>query len=404
MEPVSSIRILQFEFRTNPSSHVAYQLSLQGPVRSWTVWRRYSDFDALHKQLVALNPQFTPPATLPPKSTFPFFSSTSNDPAKIEERRRGLEKYVQAILYDQDARWRRTKEWMDFIGLPDVDRRGVFANGRGGGDGPIFGSSPFGYGSGMPDMGIGGLSGSNFTPESWMEEYRSLQSLCRDIRSHLTARDRQASIGDVAASQNSAMLGKKALSALNSRLQVLNDALKREEIQVNGIGAPPGKHSMGAPSITSGELRRRSDLLTNLHQDSLTLSTLLSSNSSSHLSGSGVPSSAADRSALFSQATSSGSAAPRTTRRFGTHPQETQQTLGLQTADLVTLQREQMQDQDRTLEALATVVRRQQQIGVAIGNELDAHNALLAEVDEGVDRVHRNMKSAGKKLDRVLRG
>lgn len=209
MEPVSSVRILQTEARSSPSTHIAYQLSLQGPVRSWTVWRRYSDFDNLHKALLTTFTPLTPPAQLPSKSIFPFLSATGNDPAKIEERRRGLETYAQAILFDQDPKWRRSKEWMDFIGLPPSDRRGVIAG-----------------------TGAGGFSMSSvplLTPEAWMEEYRSLQSLTREIKSHIAARDRHAQASDTAQSQSATLAARKSITALQTRSAALEQVLKSQD-------------------------------------------------------------------------------------------------------------------------------------------------------------------------------
>lgn len=63
-----------------------------------------------------------------------------------------------------------------------------------------------------------------------------------------------------------------------------------------------------------------------------------------------------------------------------------------------------MEDQDSSLDALSSIIRRQKQIGMAIGNELDVQNQLLGELDEGVDRTKRNLANVGKKLDRVSKG
>ncbi|KAJ3055834.1 hypothetical protein HK097_009037 [Rhizophlyctis rosea] len=402
MEPVSKIRITQTEQRTHPSTHVAYQLSLQGPVRSWTVWRRYSDFDTLHKSFLSLFHPLPPPAHLPPKSTFPFLSATGNDPVKIEERRRGLESYAQSILYDKDPRWRRSKEWMDFIGLPESDRRNIGL----GTDNPI----------------IGGLAAPAFTPESWMEEYRALQSLSQQIRSYANTRDRQASSGDISGAQSSTVQARKALTSLESRLSTLEDFLKHEESKSHTISHAIGSitHALHLssdspsstttdPTLSTGEIRRRHDLVTNLHENIKALHHIFSSSASTTPSSSNTnlsphsnsytTSSTSDRTALL------GGPSPRTTRRFGTsHSLETDQTRPLDNSGLVQLQRQQMEDQDSSLDALSSIIRRQKQIGMAIGNELDVQNHLLGELDEGVDRTKRNLANVGKKLDRVSKG
>ncbi|KAJ3061908.1 hypothetical protein HK102_008947, partial [Quaeritorhiza haematococci] len=128
-EPVTSIHIRATEIKDKPSRHVSYQLSIYGPVRSWTLWKRYSEFDALHQALLKLSPGNPPPLALPPKTfsaasvLLPFsMGGSAFDPVKIEERRRGLEKYLEAILHARDARWRKSREWADFLGLPETAR------------------------------------------------------------------------------------------------------------------------------------------------------------------------------------------------------------------------------------------------------------------------------------------
>lgn len=67
-------------------------------------------------------------------------------------------------------------------------------------------------------------------------------------------------------------------------------------------------------------------------------------------------------------------------------------------------QNEVMGLQDKTLEELATVVGRQKQLGMAIGDEIEAQNDLLLDIELKVDTTAAKMKSAGKRLDHVRAG
>jgi regulator of vacuolar morphogenesis len=69
----------------------------------------------------------------------------------------------------------------------------------------------------------------------------------------------------------------------------------------------------------------------------------------------------------------------------------------------LTLQKKTMSQQDESLDVLADIIKRQKEIGMTIGNELDLQNQLLGEVNDDVTRVGDRMAIAGKKLDRVAR-
>jgi regulator of vacuolar morphogenesis len=71
---------------------------------------------------------------------------------------------------------------------------------------------------------------------------------------------------------------------------------------------------------------------------------------------------------------------------------------------LLQLQQQQLQTQDRMLDSLVDVVRRQKEIGLTISNELEIHNQILKEVNEKVDRVETNMSSGDKKMKKILKG
>ncbi|KAM3419376.1 hypothetical protein BST61_g5306 [Cercospora zeina] len=91
-----------------------YHVSLQLPLRRHDIRKRYNDFVALHEALISEAGK-PPPAPLPAKS---WLRRTVNNASLTEERRVGLEKYVQAIIASDDARWRSSAAWRGFLNLP----------------------------------------------------------------------------------------------------------------------------------------------------------------------------------------------------------------------------------------------------------------------------------------------
>ena len=91
-----------------------YHIALKLPVQSYTLKKRYSDFVELHKQLTSVTGQ-VPPESLPAKH---YFSSTLTNSTLIEERRTGLEAYLQAINHHINSIWRESPPWRTFLCLP----------------------------------------------------------------------------------------------------------------------------------------------------------------------------------------------------------------------------------------------------------------------------------------------
>jgi regulator of vacuolar morphogenesis len=403
-----------------------------------------TDFEVLHNGWIQAFPHAPPPAPLPPKTFSIFGYSTSSDPTKIEERRRGLEQYLLALLHARDERWRRSKEWAMFLGIPETETKSIS-------QASTTSGSSFGWSSSnntLSDSSSFG-AGSLFTAESWLEEHRSIQASCREVRSHIANKDKHAASGDISASQSAALQGKKALSQIVSRISSLDDWLKREERLVsalnnagsgtktptgatqtttalniltgasNALLAKTGFNVFGSSNVdnsnveeatlSSAEISRRGDLILQLKDEYDKLQKLLSfSSTASSITSKSAANASLVSNGSGSRPTSTASQAnpapliPRSGRKFGTAPpRETEITRTLDNAGLVQLQQNTMNEQDEALDMLSTIIRRQQQIGIAIGNELDLQNRLLEDLDEGVDRVAENLKGAGKKLDSV---
>ncbi|ORE12405.1 hypothetical protein BCV71DRAFT_191113, partial [Rhizopus microsporus] len=60
-------------------------------------------------------------------------------------------------------------------------------------------------------------------------------------------------------------------------------------------------------------------------------------------------------------------------------------------------------DQDQDLDHLSEAIRRQRELGLMIGDELETHAILIDETEEMVDRTDERLRRAKKKLDYVGR-
>lgn len=145
-QPLQGISIPRYESRSSTaSSYIVYAVVIQLPVRSWTVYRRYSDFVRLDKNLAA-SPNSSagngepggagrpPPRPLPPrerarewkKSFSGFLAFASGDQSQdaydeeiwLKERMQALELYLKAIVMDEDAGWRESEAFKSFIEWP----------------------------------------------------------------------------------------------------------------------------------------------------------------------------------------------------------------------------------------------------------------------------------------------
>ncbi|KAI8981737.1 hypothetical protein BDF20DRAFT_817315 [Mycotypha africana] len=62
-----------------------------------------------------------------------------------------------------------------------------------------------------------------------------------------------------------------------------------------------------------------------------------------------------------------------------------------------------MEDQDHDLDQLSDAIRRQRELGLMIGDELETHAQLIDETEEMVDQTDERLRRARKKLDYVGR-
>ncbi|OCH96467.1 syntaxin [Obba rivulosa] len=364
MSAMQAVFVRGYEERTEPKPHIVYRIEVQASVRSWQMWRRYSEFADLHVELTK-STGVPPPAPLPPKHSLSLFRSKS-DPVLLEERRAGLEQYLRAIVAAHDDRWRDNPAFREFLGVP-VGRASM---------GPAL-AAPSGTG-GPPA----------FSATSWMDEHAELAARMRDVRAEINRRDALADRGDVAGAHQANVQAKKTLAGVLTRATAL----------VAGLPA------LGQAGMSDGELQRRADMAARLRDDCEKLAKMVTV---ARLTSRGLgtaaernPASQSDRAALLeSGSRSEGFARPG--RVFGAKPQETEATRPLDDHGLLQLQQTQIEQQDDQLAQFTTILQRQKHLGLAIHQEISEQNELLDDLTNEVDRVGGKLTSAKRQMNRL---
>lgn len=383
MAPPVEISIPTTSVDSPPDSkpYTQYNITLRLPLRSFVVQKRYSEFAALHDELVRIAGA-APPQPLPGKH---WFKSTISSPELTEDRRRGLETYLRAIAEEPDRRWRDTPAWRQFLGLPST------------GGGSVASSPAIGVVEGrVPAINLHEANAAAATdPTTWTDLHREMKGHLHEARLQLARRDAAndsggsspglgANQGSTAALEAGAS-AKRALMRAASLLTALDGGLK----------------SMGeAKRLGEGELRRRRDLLAAARSERDGLEKLSSSLASARGTREGTPSSG-DKATLLSGAGESSSRARMGGRVLGAPLPETERTRELDNAGVVQLQRQQMQEQDQDVDELAKIIRRQKEMGLAIKDEVEVQNEMLDQMDRDVDRVEAKMKVANSKARKL---
>jgi regulator of vacuolar morphogenesis len=396
-EVIQAIFVRETEIRNTPKPHVVYKVEVHAAVRNWMVWKRYSEFFKLNAQFHSIFPEQPTPTKLPGKRYFP---STFSDPERIEGRRRGLEDYLRGILSSRDDRWRLTDIWKDFLAIP---------TGR------------------SLDASVA------YTSESWLDEYTTMESTVREIRSLINKKSTHMARNEISASHNCTVQAKKLLMNLSSRLSNLEAGLS---------GLSSGTIDGG---MSEGELRRRQDMLTTLKDEKDTLLRLASTGRQqdqdlfSYSNGNNQQkktTNLGDRKALLGDNDTSGFyGATSDSDNYGFPPRlhqqqqevmkekpkkgsgrafgaaavsrqkqmakETEVTRGLDNEGLLVHQQQMMDDQDQQVQQFGAILARQKQLGISIGHELETQNQILDELDGDVDRTQTKLKFANKKLNKI---
>ncbi|RDB28505.1 Vacuolar morphogenesis protein 7 [Hypsizygus marmoreus] len=351
MTAIQAVNIRGYEERSTPKPHTVYRIEIQAHVRSWQMWRRYSEFDDLHTELTK-STGAPPPCPLPPKHKFSLIRSRT-DSKVLEERRIGLEEYLRAILGAKDEKWRESFAFKAFLGVP-VSRQG----------------------GGPP---------TQFTSATWLDENIELQTRIRAVRADINKRDALSDRGDVAASHKANVSAKTKLAGVSARIGTLEKGLQE----------------LGMQGLTEGELQRRLDMVARLRDDHEKLTRMVTvARQTSQLAAAGGPAQTvpeSDREALLGTSTG----IKPVTRVFGAAPKETEQTRPLDDHGVFVLQDAQIQEQDEQLAQLTAILQRQRQLGEAISNEIGHHIEILDDLSNNVDRVGGKLTAANRQLNRL---
>jgi len=367
---IQAVYVRGHEERPEPKPHVVFRIEIQAHVRSWQMWRRYSEFVDLHTELTK-SAGVPPPSPLPPKHAFAMLRSPKNE-RLLEERRAGLEAYLRAIVSAKDSRWLDAFAFRDFLGVP-IGKQTTTTGGA-------------------SDISEGG---GQFTSSSWLDEHLDLQARVRDIRADTNRRDAFSERGDVGGAHATNVQAKKKLAGVLTRVGVL----------VEGLDA------LALRGMSEGELQRRTDLVARLQDDCEKMAKMLTvaRQTSRALGSSPAPAernpaaAGSDRAALLGSGGGPASSSKPIARVFGVPqpPKETEETRPLDDHGLLSLQQARMDQQDAQVAQLTTILQRQKQLGAAINNELAQHVELLDGLSNDMDKVGGKLTAAKKQLNRL---
>jgi regulator of vacuolar morphogenesis len=358
MTAIQAVFVPGHEERSHPKPHTVFRIEIKANVRSWQIWRRYSEFADLHTELVKSTGS-APPHPLPPKQSFSMLRSRGGE-KMLDDRRRGLEMYLRAIISSTDDRWREHIAFREFLGVP-VGRQTKSQD-----------AHP-----------------TRFTVSSWLDEHLDLQSCIRDVRADINKRVTLSDRGDVNGALKANMSAKQKLAGVLTRIGRLGEGLREQ-------------------GISDGEMQRRTDMVARLQDDCEKLGQMVSR---VNLPATSSPSEASSRQRHVTlrsdkeELLGGASTSKPIMRVFGaaqaTAPQETNETRPLDDRGVLQLQLAQMEEQDAQVTQLATILRRQRQLGEAIGAEIDLQNEMLDDLTTNVDRFGGKLAAAKKDLNRV---
>ncbi|WVQ76295.1 hypothetical protein IAR50_005960 [Cryptococcus sp. DSM 104548] len=354
---IRDISIISTKTIDTPKPHTVYIIQVTTPTRSWTVSRRYNDFVDLNTELKSSTGS-EPPAALPPKTWGLAFGKSNED--KVRERKPLLELYLRTILNTKKDLWRTAYTFSDFLAVPSHSTAA---------------SAP------------GQSGGLKFTPQSWMLEHTSIQTLLRAARSALLKRDALASMSNASGSRSSAVEAKRHLKEVDGKLELLENGLK------------------GLQGLGEGEVRRREELVEGLKVERQSLGRMAEAGVRTAAPAGGAAGGARDGAnpwAPTSQTQTMPGALP-SGRVFGSKPppQETDQTRPLDDRQLLQYQTSNMSQQDEQLRGLSRLLQTQRRMGEEIHVEIESQNELLDGIEQGVDRTGRKLGKAKREMNRL---
>ncbi|KAJ5341189.1 hypothetical protein N7541_010313 [Penicillium brevicompactum] len=379
MAPTVEISIPNTTISHTSPPHTVYHITLRLPLRSFTVPKRYSDFSTFHSTLISQT-NAPPPAPLPSKT---WFSNTVSNERLREDRRHGLEQYLQAINESDDGRWRTSPAWRAFLNLPTAVTSA--------GNGSTNTSTRLHAAITDPASTNAPIT----DPTLWLDCYRDMKSHLHDARLQLSRRDQETTPQK---QHESSAQAKKSLVRAGTIITTLDDGLK------NMGRGDKSSESTSSSSIGSGEIRRRKDLLINARKEKDGLEDLLHAMATKSRLDHAVAS-IQDKEALMSVGNATGDGASggrRTPARTGrVLGKETERTRELDNDGVLQLQRQMMQSQDQNVDELMKIIIRQKELGTQINEELEVQNDLLKLADEETDILKSKLDVGRKRIGKI---
>ena len=365
MAPALSITIPQTSTSSaDGKEHTLYHITLQLPLRRHEIRKRYSDFTTLHSALTS-ETGAAPPAPLPAKS---WIRRTVGNAALTEERRKGLEAYIKAILAAEDARWRSSAAWRSFLNLPSGTTT-TTANGA--------------TGKARRRSSAGGIR----DPNDWLDAHRGLKSQIQAARQLLKQREGAT----VAKDQHAFSADAKAnLVRAAATITQLEDGLRSLSSSAEG----------GGKKLGDGEIRRRRDLLSAARKEVEGLEGVLktmATRTATNASFAPAEASASDKQALLQGS----SAAKPSGRVLGGPMKETERTRELDNDGVLQLQQTIFKEQDEDVMVLGKTVAKLKDMGVLMEEELTVQNEMLGLLEGDVDRVQGKVDVAKKRIAKI---
>jgi regulator of vacuolar morphogenesis len=267
----------------------------------------------------------------------------------VEERRQGLEEYLQGIVSARDSRWRDSPPWRTFLNLPVLKRDD--------------------------------LRTRRTQEEDWLEIHKQAKILLQDARQHLSRRTTAPTIKD---QHSASAAAKRCLVLAGTKVTLLQNGLSTLEVTFNtGIG--------------EGEIRRRRDLIRELNTEILGLERLSQSLATQRTTLS-ISNATEQQNPLFTRPVTG---TPPSRRVFGAPP-ETERTKGLDNVGVLQLQQTIMKEQDDQLDDFLRQMRRTKDVASQIGEELDSQADLLNGLDDDVERFEGKLKRADRQARKII--
>jgi len=402
---VQTIAVRSFEVikpLDSSKPYVLYSIEIGTKLKSYTISRRYSQFERLHRdlkvELDSASCRWLP--TLPPKSAsvvgFLTGSALINQPSKLAERQAGLERWLKTVLVHKELKDKtcKSRALMDFLELTSI---------------PHSNSSLASKANTADDT-----PSNPFTSQSWLAEHNEIRASVREMYDLLSRRDEllqphqtTSTSASLAELNRINLEAKRNLENLTARLARLTDSLK-QFTQPNG---PKGR-----ATLTEGEASRRLQLVSNLQDDCERLSKKILARADI---GTGIrqtnqllSSEAASRDRAELLGFHSNRSISRPTTRIlgagGSLPssfaaEETSETRQRDNRQLMDHQLHQVigQNQEAKLKSLTEILSRQKQLGLMIHQELEEQNEILDDLDRDVDSATKKLKDATKKINQL---